>query len=324
MNLNFKPKENIAKSDLLFVMRLNKIIIKFKELQTIYKMVVNWYDILFFRFGFKKKITIYFREGHKISFTSLSEYFRYFDDIQKKPIGMKEIYLHIDRNPKIVSIIYNTVKLKFHYGIVSSLSNIIWMLREQFLNEQYKWLGVKNKVVIDIGTNVGDTAIYFALKGAKHVYALEPYPYSYMYAIKNIKTNHLEKKITLLNAGCGARDSKITIGSHYMNTASSELKESRSGKKIKLYTLKSISNNYKIDDGAILKIDCEGCEYGVLLSASSKTLRKFKQIQGEYHYGYKNIEKKLKDAGFNVRHTVPTRDTSHEKEGFTGSLFAYL
>jgi len=58
---------------------------------------------------------------------------------------------------------------------------------------------------VDVGAASGDTAIYFALNGAKHVYAFEPYPYSYNIAKENIKLNHLEDKITMLNEGCGRR-----------------------------------------------------------------------------------------------------------------------
>ena len=54
-----------------------------------------------------------------------------------------------------------------------------------------------------------------------------------------------------------------------------------------------------------MKIDCEGCEYGVLLKANDLDLRKFEQIQIEYHYGYLNLKEKLEDAGFKVNKKWP-------------------
>jgi FkbM family methyltransferase len=39
-------------------------------------------------------------------------------------------------------------------------------------------------------------------------------------------------------------------------------------------TLQSISNRYQLDH-AILKIDCEGCEYAVILSTPNNILDKF-------------------------------------------------
>ena len=53
-----------------------------------------------------------------------------------------------------------------------------------FYKKDYDFLNVKNKIVIDIGTNIGDTAIYFVLMGAKKVIALEPDPKIFKYAKK--------------------------------------------------------------------------------------------------------------------------------------------
>ena len=50
-------------------------------------------------------------------------------------------------------------------------------------------------------------------------------------------------------------------------------------------------------------MDCEGCEYSIILNADKETLRSFGQIMIECHYGYKNIERKLKDTGFKVSHS---------------------
>jgi len=38
----------------------------------------------------------------------------------------------------------------------------------------YDWLDVKGKRVLDVGASIGDTAVYFALRGAREVVAFEP------------------------------------------------------------------------------------------------------------------------------------------------------
>ena len=324
MELDFDPKDNVTKLDLLLAIPLNRAIIRFKELQMVLKYVYNWYSLLLFRVKIKRSVEVHFRDGYKIKFISLSDYFKYFDEILKKPIGMKTINLKIKTDIKEISITYKNHNLRFSYDNNTLLANTIWMLREQFLQEQYKNLNVTDRVVIDIGANIGDTAIYFAVNGAAHVYAFEPYTYSYLHAIKNVILNHLKTKITLLNEGCGKNNDEITVDSSYTNIASSELKKTSLGHRIKIYTLKSIIDKHHINDNAILKIDCEGCEYGAILHVNDNVLRKFKHIQGEYHYGYKNIEKKLKDAGFRVKHTIPTKDLSHGDEGFNGLFYARL
>ncbi|HDD64256.1 MAG TPA: hypothetical protein ENF53_03775 [Thermoprotei archaeon] len=49
-------------------------------------------------------------------------------------------------------------------------------VRAVFYKETYRFLDVKDKVVIDVGAWVGDSSVYFALKGAKKVIAMEPHP----------------------------------------------------------------------------------------------------------------------------------------------------
>ena len=52
-------------------------------------------------------------------------------------------------------------------------------------------------------------------------------------------------------------------------------------------------------------MDCEGCEYESILSASRDVIRSFSHIQIEYHYGYKDLKYKLEENGFIVSVTKP-------------------
>src|SRR5438132_253853 len=84
-----------------------------------------------------------------------------------------------------------------------------------FLKDDYAKLPVKEKIVIDVGSNIGDTPIYFALQGAKKIIGLEPFPRNYELANKNIITNNLSDKITMILAGCSAEKRLITINPYY-------------------------------------------------------------------------------------------------------------
>lgn len=174
-----------------------------------------------------------------------------------------------------------------------------------FIDEDYKFLNVKNEIVIDIGANIGDSPIYFALNGAKKVIALEPYPFSYNYALKNIETNHMKDKITILNAGYG-KDSEIIVDEDKKTDLGTDLIPSDHGRQIKIYSLKTLINIYNLNEDLILKMDCEGCEYD-LLGEDNNTLNKFKRIQIEYHYGYKKLIKKLRACNFNLTFTRPKK-----------------
>ena len=75
---------------------------------------------------------------------------------------------------------------------------------EIFLKSQYGILPVNDAIVIDVGANIGDSSIYFALQGAKRIIAVEPFPRNYVIAKENVKLNNLSKKINVVLAGCGS------------------------------------------------------------------------------------------------------------------------
>jgi len=165
-----------------------------------------------------------------------------------------------------------------------------------FFNEEYSVLDIKDKIVVDIGTNIGDSAIYFAIKGAKKVIALEPFPENFELARKNIDLNNLTDKIELIQAGCSSKSGKIKIDPTVTGPCSI-LSEVTSGMEIPLLSLEDIVKTYDIDFG-ILKMDCEGCERDVILNSPNKTLEKFSQLAIEYHYGYRDLLKKLTELNF--------------------------
>lgn len=166
-----------------------------------------------------------------------------------------------------------------------------------FLRESYKFLECKGETVIDVGANIADSAIYFALTGAKEVIALEPHPYSYGLAADNIKTNNLTEKIILLNAGYGKDGTMEVDGDEYGNVF---LKERNGGEKIDIYSLKGILDKFGLYQyDLILKMDCEGCEYHLL--EEGDVLRSFLKIQLEYHNGYRTLLKKLLTEGFRCK-----------------------
>ena len=105
-----------------------------------------------------------------------------------------------------------------------------------------------------------------------------------------------------LNQGVGGKRKFVTIKPDFVNTWGSNLKIFNAGKRIQIVTLEDIVKKYDIKKG-VLKMDCEGCEYPIILNANNEVLRKFSQIMVECHYGYKNIQEKLEDAGFKVSHS---------------------
>lgn len=173
-----------------------------------------------------------------------------------------------------------------------------------FFREDYKSLDVKDKDVIDVGMNIGDSAIYFALNGAKRVIGLEPYPYAFSFAKKNVKLNNITN-IILLNSGYG-KDSKVLVDADKISSNGSTLNAScNGGIEIQIRSLKTLLAEFGMND-IILKMDCEGCEYA-LLDEDIDTLKSVEMIQLEYHYGYQKIVSKLMKSGFDVKYTMPVK-----------------
>ena len=185
-----------------------------------------------------------------------------------------------------------------------------------FYREEYKHLIGDVDVVVDIGANIGDSAIYFALNGVSKVIALEPYPYTHDLAQKNVRENRLEDRIILLNAGYGT-DSIIHVSEDINSGIAHSLIASEEGREIRIYSLKSLIEKYGIRD-ANLKMDCEGCEYDIV-NESSDILRKFNKMIIEYHYGPDRIVRKLKESGFDVEFTEPKK--SHNEHAANKTMF---
>lgn len=197
-----------------------------------------------------------------------------------------------------------------------------------FLGNIYENLPVVGKTVIDIGANIADSSIYFAIRGAKKVIALEPFPNNYEMAKRNVESNNLSDKITLLLAGCAANQGFVTINPFDKGSVLSSVKNSSQGFKVPLLTLGDILKQNNLQNGElnILKMDCEGCEYESLLSANRDVIRSFNYIQIEYHYGYKDLKYKLEENGFIVSISKPKliHPIGTSNRMYVGEIYAKL
>ncbi|AOL17304.1 hypothetical protein BFU36_11955 [Sulfolobus sp. A20] len=138
-------------------------------------------------------------------------------------------------------------------------------------------------VVIDIGAEIGDSSIYFAINGASKVIGLEVNPILAKIAIKNIETNGLNDKVIILPYAIGSIDSETTFGST----------------KVKQITFNTLVSIYNIKNIDLVKIDCEGCEYDIIPTLPFQIINK---IIMEYHDYPQFIPTILTQAGFIVKY----------------------
>jgi FkbM family methyltransferase len=118
-------------------------------------------------------------------------------------------------------------------------------------------------VIFDIGGNIGNNALYWALKWkAKKVYSFEPVPSTFSILQTNIALNGMEKVIIPVNVAIGDVIENLTIQSYSLsNIGGTELRKGQSG------TIKAIPLDLfefpeqRVD---LLKIDVERFECEVI------------------------------------------------------------
>jgi FkbM family methyltransferase len=147
--------------------------------------------------------------------------------------------------------------------------------------------GLKNPgVVIDIGANISLFSL-FAAKSATAVYCFERLPQNFDYLQKNVLTNNFTNVKCFNLAVCGQGGEKIfhesehpTAGTLYGGKNSAVF---RKANPVKCTTLKEIFDENRIECCDFLKLDCEGCEFEILLNTPAEYLSKIQMISLEFH-----------------------------------------
>ena len=164
----------------------------------------------------------------------------------------------------------------------------VWELTETFINEAYGCFNIKNGTIVDIGAFIGDTAMYFASKGAKKILGFEASPPIFEIAQKNIEINKLRDTVEIRNYAVSGREGEIKLSFYNGQPGSSSIvfQDYHSLRStnylVKTTTLNQIMKEVNYID--LLKIDCEGAEYQILPLASKEgNLKNVSNIIMEIH-----------------------------------------
>lgn len=169
----------------------------------------------------------------------------------------------------------------------------------------------EDSLVVDIGAHIGGFAV-LAGDYAKYgtIYAFEPFPDNFKLLKENIELNTLSNILAFnvaVSSSVGTADFYIDS----LNTSAHSLtKKSSRVIKVLQTTLKNLLETNNIKHCNFLKIDCEGCEYGVILGTPIDILKNIDKIVLEYHvpeyFGlsnnglFRDLIDKLSEAGFRV------------------------
>jgi FkbM family methyltransferase len=188
--------------------------------------------------------------------------------------------------------------------------SLIGVLNE-CLDEIY-YLDCSNKVVLDVGGFIGETAAFFSAWGATKVIVYEPVAANHDFIKLNIALNGINAE--LHEEGIGEKDGHTTIhydtigvGFGYNDAGAHEMK-------IKTRNVRSVIDESGAD---IAKFDCEGAEKS-LISVPNEVLRKIGFYMIEVHTLEikKAMIDKFKDSGFNL-----VKDLPNEKDDNVSTVF---
>jgi FkbM family methyltransferase len=138
---------------------------------------------------------------------------------------------------------------------------------------------IDNKsVIIDIGSNIGNHAVYFGkIKNVKKMYLFEPNEDAFSVLKKNIQINGLNNITNLYDFALGSKNSKAEIdldGSSLKNLGRTSIKESDKGD----IEIKKLDNIEITEDTVdLIKIDVEGFEIEVIKGAL-ETINRYKPV----------------------------------------------
>jgi FkbM family methyltransferase len=202
-----------------------------------------------------------------------------------------------------------------------------WSVKETFLDAFYTRYGIPVEngwKVVDIGAGIGDFAVYAAWSRPQTVVlAFEPFPGSYRLLAKNLSANHLTNVEIFPMAVWGSGgDLLLDLSSGeplQIASIASTNGDARSAKiAVPAVTLQSLVDQHQLDCIDLLKLDCEGAEYEILMKTPASILKKIERIIMEYHdlnetANHKVLSAFLESQGYRVR---LTHNFVHEEIGY--------
>ena len=196
--------------------------------------------------------------------------------------------------------------LTARYGKTTDL----FVLEETYLDKLYDG-DYHGNFVIDVGGYIGETALFFAQRGARRVFCVEPAPDNLRLLEQNISQSSFKDKIVVIRAAILDKDGIVEF---YMdNQSHHSYHVANSHEFMKTYTREPSKYNVQamsfqslleytgLEEVDVVKLDCEGSEYDILLGTPDSVLKRVRKYIIEYHNGLDILVKRLDDLGYKVR-----------------------
>lgn len=210
---------------------------------------------------------------------------------------------------------YNRIDTVNGVSIVSPVGEpLAGLFEEIWVDDCYTRGGFEigpGDTIVDIGANVGVFTLWVASRSPEaRVIAVEPSSRLCSALRKNLASSRA-RNVTVIEAACGGRHGEATLYRRGSEVANSLYCRDAYGSRftvlarVPVVTLDEVFDDCGVGSCALLKLDCEGAEYEILLGARRETLLKMSRISMEYHIGLnehraEELETLLGANGFEV------------------------
>lgn len=165
--------------------------------------------------------------------------------------------------------------------------------------------------VVDIGGYIGDFSLYAAKRlNARKVVVCEPSKKNFAILRRNVERNRYEGTIVPLNVAVSNADSllmNVDLPDNQQVNVSSYSGGGPGLERIPCISLEKLIDAHQLEYIDLLKIDCEGGEYDILLNATDRLFARIGNIVFEYHEidGYRDqlnrVLDRLKMHGYRLQ-----------------------
>lgn len=181
-----------------------------------------------------------------------------------------------------------------------------------YVDREYAYEGINwssLSTVLDIGAHVGSFTVWIARRCPNaRIIAVEPNPFIFRYLLANISRNGISARVRSDPTALGASKGVGWLAVDELSVKTRVVSRGRTAAlRVEVQTLAELLDKAGVTDVDLVKMDCEGAEYEILMKSPDSTLRRIRALLCEYHpapdYSVSDLVKRLSALGFHVKHS---------------------